>query len=221
IARAIAERAPDLINDPTRTDWEAVIDDGGTVELVPRGLADPRFSYRVADVPAASHPTLAAALARVAFADTAEPAADVIWDPFCGSGLELIERARLGPARRLIGSDVAEAALVAARANLAAVGRSAELIAADALTFEPGPVTTIITNPPMGRRVARGAVTDLLAAFVPRAARLLGPGGRLVWIAPSPRRTDALAAAAGLRLHSRHPVDMGGFAAELQLWRRV
>jgi 23S rRNA G2445 N2-methylase RlmL len=216
IARAVAEREPDLINDPTRTDWEVMIDDR-RVELRPRGLADPRFAYRVTDVPAASHPTIAAALARMAFLNVPDPAADVVWDPFCGSGLELIERARLGPVWRLIGTDSAPAALAAARANLASAGVAAQLVAADALAHDPGGVTTIITNPPMGRRVARGESVDLLDRFVARAGALLRPGGRLVWIAPSPRRTDAAAAAAHLEVRSRHPIDMGGFSAELQL----
>jgi predicted RNA methylase len=221
IAREVARRAPDLINDPTRTDWEARVDEHGGVELRPRGLADPRFAYRVADVPAASHPTLAAALARVAFVHASDPAADVIWDPFCGSALELIERARLGAAARLLGSDRDPAALAAARANLSAAGVAAELSAADALACDPGGVTTIVTNPPMGRRVARGESLDLLDRFVARAGALLAPGGRLVWIAPSPRRTDPVAAAAQLDIRSRYPIDMGGFAAELQLWIRV
>lgn len=216
IARAVAARAPDLVNDPTHTDWEVLVDDGG-LELRPRGLVDPRFAYRVADVPAASHPTIAAALARVAFQHAPDPAADLVWDPFCGSGLELIERARLGPSRRLVGSDVSAEALEAARANLASAGVAAELIQADALEGRIGRVTTIITNPPMGRRVARGHSVELLERFVVLAGEVLGPGGRLVWIAPSPRRTDGPAAAAGLLPHSRTPVDMGGFTAELQV----
>lgn len=216
IARAVAARAPDLVNDPTRTDWEILVDEGG-IELCPRGLIDPRFAYRVADVPAASHPSIAAALARVAFQHAPDPATDLVWDPFCGSGLELIERARLGPSRRLVGSDVSAEALAAARANLASAGVAAELVQADALEGRIGRVTTIITNPPMGRRVARGHSVELLERFVALAGQVLGPGGRLVWIAPSPRRTDGPAASAGLALHSRTPVDMGGFTAELQV----
>ena len=69
-----------------------------TVELWPRGLPDPRFAYRVAHVPASSHPTLAAALARVA---GARPD-DVVWDPFVGAATELVERARLGPDARAL-----------------------------------------------------------------------------------------------------------------------
>src|SRR6185312_12126430 len=69
VAAAVAARRPAHVNDPTATLWEAVVRESGghlSVELWPRGLPDPRFAYRVAHVPASSHPTLAAALARVA-----------------------------------------------------------------------------------------------------------------------------------------------------------
>src|SRR5262249_31555421 len=64
VARDVARRAPELVNDPTATTWDVLVDDG-VLELQPRRAVDPRFAYRVAEVPAASHPTVAAALARV------------------------------------------------------------------------------------------------------------------------------------------------------------
>ncbi|HSS00795.1 MAG TPA: HEAT repeat domain-containing protein, partial [Kofleriaceae bacterium] len=61
VARDVTAAAPELINDPTATTWDVLIDDeAGSLALVPRRLDDPRFAYRVADVPAASHPTVAA-----------------------------------------------------------------------------------------------------------------------------------------------------------------
>jgi len=219
IATAVAAARPELVNDPTRSDWEAVIGDG-VVELRPRGLADPRFAYRRADVPAASHPTLAAALARAAFLAAEAPADEVIWDPFCGSGVELVERARLGRFRRLVGSDTSAAAIEAARANLSAAAVTAELLVADALHHRVDGLTTIVTNPPMGRRVARGDSAALLDRFVARAGELLPAGGRMVWIAPSPRRIAAALAAAGFAVRSRATVDMGGFPGELQVLER-
>src|SRR5690606_6662202 len=99
VASEVTRLAPELLNDPTATTWDVLIDDELRVlELTPRKLEDPRFAYRVAEIPAASHPSIAAALAFVA---EARPT-DRVWDPFCGSGLELIERARLGPARALL-----------------------------------------------------------------------------------------------------------------------
>jgi hypothetical protein len=60
----------------------------------------------------------------------------------------------------------------------------------------------------------------MLDRFVAHAARVLAPGGRLAWISPFPARTREVAAASGLVLARALTVDMGGFAAELQLLRR-
>src|SRR5262249_60017045 len=90
VAEEVSRRAPELVNDPTASPWTAeVLEAPGLVriELVPE-IADPRFAYRAGDVPAASHPTIAAALVRVAGARHD----DVVWDPFVGSGTELCER---------------------------------------------------------------------------------------------------------------------------------
>jgi 23S rRNA G2445 N2-methylase RlmL len=217
-ARAIAARAPDLVNDPTQSVWEVVVSaENGVVDvaLVPRALEDPRFAWRRADVPAASHPTLAAALAHVA----GVRADDTVWDPFVGSGAELVERALLGPCRALFGSDLDSHALAIAGENLAAAGVHASLERADALTHRPPGVTLVVTNPPMGRRASRTATLgDMLDGFVAHAASVLSRNGRLVWIAPWPKRARVAAERAGLALDWARVVDMGGFDAEMQRW---
>lgn len=176
--------------------------------------ADPRFAYRSGDVPAASHPTIAAALARLA---EVRPD-DIVWDPFVGSGLELCERGLLGPAAALLGTDLDPRALAVAAANLRNAGLRGELTQADATTHRPAGVTLIVTNPPMGRRVHRGDVAPLLTAFVANAAAVLAPGGRLAWISPLPRVTDPALQAAGLVLRHSLTLDMGGFSGQLQRW---
>jgi len=221
VAAAVAARRPQLVNDPTATLWEVVVREAGartTVELWPRGLPDPRFAYRVAHVPASSHPTLAAALARVA---GARPD-DVVWDPFVGAATELVERARLGPARALYGTDADEAALARARDNLTAAHVAAELTRADARTFAPPlPPTAIITNPPLGRRVLdRHRTGELYRDFLAHAARLLPRGGRLTWISPRGDETLAVATPLGLRVTYRQRVDMAGFWGEIQSFTR-
>jgi 23S rRNA G2445 N2-methylase RlmL len=220
VARAVAERSADLVNDPTASLWEVVVETNRRfvdVAVAPRAVDDPRFAWRRQAVPAASHPTIAAALARVA----GPREDDVVWDPFVGSGAELIERARVGPYRELIGSDLDERALAAARENLAAAAVSARVERADALVHAPVGVTLIVTNPPMGRRASRAAgLADALDRFVAHAATVLVPGGRLVWIAPWPKRARAAAVRAGLALEWSRAIDMGGFDAEMQRWRR-
>jgi SAM-dependent methyltransferase len=212
IARDVTAAAPELVNDPTETTWELLV--GDALELVPRRAPDPRFSYRVADLPAASHPTVAAALALLAGVRAGER----VWDPFCGSGLELVECSR-GAAVTLVGSDVDPAALAAARANLDAAGVRAELVQADARTHAVTAVDAIVTNPPLGSRVQLDAPA-LLAAALPQLARQLAPGGRLVWITPAPRRTGPVAQAAGLRLARALRVDLGGVRGQVERWER-
>jgi predicted RNA methylase len=217
IAERVLPLAPALLNDPRAANWVVLASprDRGELLLCPRLSPDPRFAYRRRDVPAASHPTIAAALAQ----SVPLRADDVIWDPFVGSGLELIERARLGPYRRLLGSDLDARALEAARENASSAGvRDVEFVRGDALTLEPEGVTLILSNPPLGRRVARdGSVKALLAGFVAHAGRLLKSGGRLVWLSPFPRHTEAAARSAGFDVDAGPAVDMGGFDAHLQM----
>jgi 23S rRNA G2445 N2-methylase RlmL len=220
VAAEMARRGALLVNDPTDSVWHvrvAVDEPGLRIDLVPRH-DDERFTYRVADVPAASHPTLAAAIARLG---GVRPA-DVVWDPFVGSGLELCERARLGDYRKLIGHDTDPAAIERARRNLESLGAANfELVTGDARRAELGELSLVLTNPPMGRRV-RGetGLEELLEGVIERAARLLAPGGRLVLASPRPRATRQLAEARGLELTDDFRVDLGGFDAELQRFER-
>lgn len=218
---AIAERLrtdlPNLINDPRGSSWEFRINESeARLELLPRAFVDPRFAYRRLDVPAASHPTIAAALARVC----APKPADVVWDPFCGSGLELVECGLLCKGAQLVGSDLSATALDAARANLQAAGMRGRLHVANALLFAPKNVTAIVSNPPMGRRIARGQLGQLLEKFVAHAQRVLRPGGRLVWLSPLPQQTAATGRTLGFDVERREPVDLGGFRAELQILQK-
>ena len=169
-------------------------DDGEHLELVPRRLDDPRFAYRVADVPAASHPTVAAALAWVADAR----AGDRVWDPFCGSGVELVERARAAPSARCSARDLDDAALAAARANLAAPASPPTLAHADARTHAPGAGRS--RSSPTRRSAAASSSTPRRCSSPPcptsraRSRR----GGRLVWITPAPQKTSPVAEQLGL-----------------------
>jgi 23S rRNA G2445 N2-methylase RlmL len=216
VAREVTELAPDLINDPTQTTWDVTVDDQArTLELTARRAADPRFAYRLAEVPAASHPTVAAAIAWLA--EVRDD--DRVWDPFCGSGVELVERARRGAYRSLLGTDLDEGALAATRTNLEAAGVTAELAIADARTHAPGPVDLIVTNPPLGGRI-RGDAIGLLCTALPNFVGQLAPRGRLVWITPQTRKTSPVAAQLGLELERSLPVDLGGVRGHLERWNK-
>jgi hypothetical protein len=65
------------------------------------------------------------------------------------------------------------------------------------------------------------ALAPLLDRFVIHAAELLAPGGRMAWISPFPERSREMAERSKLLLTRALQVDLGGFDAELQVWRKA
>lgn len=215
IAQGLREATSPLLNDPAQAPWTIEVQpEPARLLLRPSAAPELRFQYRVRDVPAASHPTIAAALARFAGAHPD----DVVWDPFAGSGVELIERARLGPYRELHGTDLDARALAAARENAEGAGLPAlSLQQADARNHRVPGLSLVLTNPPMGRRVLRArGLSGVLCQVVRNVAAQLVPGGRMIWLSPFPDATARAATDAGLRAERVTEVDLGGFSAELQ-----
>lgn len=209
VAVAVAAAHPDMINDPRGAAWN-ISPHAAQWVAWPTGLPDARFAWRHGDIPAASHPTVAAALAWLA-----EPTdADRVWDPFCGSGSELIECGLLAPNAALIGTDLAPAALAVATRNVTAAGladRSA-LALADACAHWPE-ATLVISNPPHGGRVKANAVA-LHEQFFAHVATRLPPGGRLVWI----RHAKAKLASSRLVRGAHFTMSLAGQAMVLERW---
>lgn len=224
----VAERAyalaPSVLNDPKSAAWTVDViasSLGAEVELRPRVSPDPRMHYRKAAVDAASHPPLAACLARATLGSEAE----VVWDPFCGSGLELVERAMLGGVRRVIGTDIDPDAMALARANFEAA--AVEGVVGDFLACDfreaprraglgRGSVSLVISNPPLGRRVRVPNLHGLFADLFKASADVLRPGGLLVFVNPLRREPESLP----LRLVHRRTVDLGGYDCRLEAYRR-
>lgn len=213
-----ADRGDGAINDPTRPEVVVRVEEtktGFRAMLLP-SFVDERFSYRTTDVPAASHPTIAAALARVSKPEHD----DVVWDPFVGSGLELCERALLHPYAELIGTDLDPSALAKARRNLAPVAARATLVACDARSFDRREVSAIITNPPLGRRVgSQSSVPALLEEACSNMLRCASSRGRVALVSPRPELTRR-ALSRGMVQRAEHRVDMGGFDGYLQMFER-
>lgn len=227
--RDLANRAyalsPDILNDARLAPWSIDIREDGrgvSVELRPRFAPDPRFDYRKDDVDAASHPPLAACMARLAGRRKDE----IVWDPFCGSGQELVERALLGGVTRVVGTDISREAIAIAQTNFAAakVKRvQAKFACCDFRDFArvgelgPNSVTLIITNPPMGRRIRIPDMRGFFSDFFAVAAAALRPGGHLVFVNPlrlEPRDPS-------LKLQSRRVVDLGGFDGRLEIYVKM
>jgi predicted RNA methylase len=224
LARRVYALCPEMLNDARKVTWTVDIYPAGgghSVELRPNLTPDPRFYYRRQDVPAASHPPLAACMARLA----GRVRHEIVWDPFCGSGLELIECALLGGVERIHGTDRSAAAIAIARGNFAAAKVDplpAEFTCCDFRDFaasaglRPNSVSLVITNPPMGMRVPipdlRGLINDLFIA----AATVLRPGGRLVFANPLSLETPH----PSLQLQFRQAVDFGGFDCRLEMYHK-
>jgi len=228
LVKAVAARAfelcPEILNDAREAPWAVEIypiKKGTSVELRPRISPDPRWFYRVDDVPAASHPPLAACLASLARICEEE----IVWDPFCGSGLELIERALLGGVKKLYGTDLSEDAVSIATQNIAAAGLQgveSNVVCCDFRDFArveglgPASVTLVISNPPLGRRVRITGLRDLFKTLFRAAATVLKPGGKLVFVNPFQMECPVQT----LELESRQTVDLGGFNCHLEVYRK-
>jgi 23S rRNA G2445 N2-methylase RlmL len=232
--RRVAERAyelcPEILNDSREAPWSIDVIPTGEgrkesfVELRPRLYPDPRLAYRQDDIPAASHPPLAACMARLAGPHSQE----VAWDPFCGSGLELVERGLLGGVKTLCGTDLDPKAIAIAQANVSAAALSdinsifTESDFRDALRpghpagIRRGGVSLIITNPPLGRRVRVKDLQGLFDDLYDAASVALKPGGRLVFA--NPLRTGPTDPA--MKLEYRQAIDMGGFECRLEMYRK-
>jgi 23S rRNA G2445 N2-methylase RlmL len=225
VATRAFERCPQILNDAREAPWAIDVHPhalGDSVELRPRLSPDPRHSYRLDAVPAASHPPLAACLARIA----GKMPHEYVWDPFCGSGLELIEMARLGGVRRVFGTDLSEDAVAITERNFQAAELGAiqskfaccdfrDFAGVEGLT--PQTLTLVITNPPLGRRVPIPNLRLLIEDLFAVAAKMLQVGGRLVFVNPfkmaSPQRS--------MRLEFQQVVDLGGFDCRLEVYRKI
>lgn len=224
LANRVYELCPRLLNDSRDAPWQVDIFHaaGISVELTPRLRPDPRFAYRRQDVPAASHPPLAACMARLAGAMQSE----TIWDPFCGSGLELIETALRGNVGRAIGTDRSAEAIAITEANFGAAiaGPIRTTFAccdfrnyAEVEGLRANAVSLVITNPPLGRRVPIPDLRELIEDLFAAAASVLKPGGRLVFVNP----LSVKPAGNSLKLEFRQKVDLGGFNCHLEKYRKT
>ena len=228
LAGKLIRRDSKILNAPREAEWDLMIDQmAGRLVAKPKSWFDHRFDYRERDVPASSHAPLAAALARLVMGASLNPSIQmvqdlqmVVWDPFCGAGTELIEAGLLDPNARLIGSDMDPRATAAASQNARRAGVKVEWLTGDfrKVADQIGHIDVIVTNPPLGRRVAAGEALDLADELIAIAARKLTPGkGRMVWVAPDAGRAAVTAHRAGLKVAATRRVDLGGFDGEIQI----
>ncbi|NJL55583.1 methyltransferase [bacterium] len=202
--------AQGLINRATGYSWDIIVKSTPNTLLFgvrPANVSDNRFSYRKSTIPAALHPTLAAAAAQL----VPGKADDIVVDPFCGSGTLLAERAVSAPYARMEGFDINPQAFQAAHANLEGFKEIFLRKTSFKTLSKIKDVSLIITNPPYGQRVsnrehARSMQFDLDAL----ASTALKDGGYLIVFRPPnfPSPSD-------LKVLKRIRIDAAGLQVDL------
>ncbi|MBQ9950290.1 MAG: methyltransferase domain-containing protein [Clostridia bacterium] len=141
------------------SDYEAEIRvfGDGRVYLKLFTLPDKRFMYRKASVPASIAPANAASVMSCVREFFTEDA--VVLDMCCGSGTMLFEREKAKPCKRLLGVDISEKAILAAKENAKTAGANVFFYNTDCRRFSLHErADEIISNLPFGNRV--GTHTD-------------------------------------------------------------
>ena len=108
---------------------------------------------------------------------------DIFLDPMCGSGSILIERALMGKYQRIIGSDIDEKALKAAKNNIKQINKKIELHNWNAfkLPLEDNSINKIVVDMPFGIRSGKHSQNiTLYSNFLKEAKRVLKPNSIVV-----------------------------------------
>lgn len=190
-------------------------------------LPDRRFSYRVTDIPASISPSTAAAIIAQGVryrSNRTSSSCDRprVLDICCGSGTLLFERERngaLNPPGYLLGLDISERAIAAARRNRDAAGSSAEFLCIDCIDFvaKEG-FDEIVSNLPFGSRVGSHSENrELYFGIAERLADWLKPSGVAMLYTTEKRlmRESLRRASAKLLLIDEVRTESGGLSPSL------
>ncbi len=155
-------------------------------------------------------PTIAYGLIRLADPKPGQ----LLIDPMCGSGTIPIEAGETVPGLRLLAGDIDPVAVGKAHTNRAAVGADFGLFRwnACALPFRDATVDRIVANLPFGVRIGSHKKNPRLYRwFLDEAARVVTPGGRVVFLSLARRLVASLLPRyPQFTCVGRHPVNIGG-----------
>lgn len=132
--------------------------------------ATPSPHYVAPELPYRNSSSLSSQVARAVVNLVARPG-DRLLDPVCGTGVLLVEAARLGCS--VVGWDINRKAAGSARANLRSLGLSGEVLEQDALQVPPADdgFDVLVGDLPYGIRLTGQALEPFLRTLPPRAKR--------------------------------------------------
>ena len=188
----------------------------------PCSVPDTRLAYRKKSLPASIHPATAACLARYALSFVSAERVRAL-DPFCGSGTLLFELEHAAKNTALIGVDISEHALEAARINARAAKSGAHFIRKDILKFTPRePFDLILTNMPFGNRVGTHTSNEpLYRGFIRMLPNLLSEDGVAALYTMEHRLlTDCLRREPRLTVVSETRTEAGGLNPRVTIVKR-
>ncbi|RTR27757.1 methyltransferase domain-containing protein [Deinococcus radiophilus] len=196
---------------PGGTGWE------GLARLTPRPLS--AREWRVCN----REGGLNAATAYAALALAGLRVKDRIFNPMCGSGTLLVERALMGPYEAMVGVDIDPEAVACARANLKAAGRSVEVAQVDALNtgLPPRTFDLIVADLPWGDDIGtHGGNAEMYPAFLREMHRLCSKGGRMVVVTHELRLFERVAQESPWEVRELTQVYSGGHHPKIYLLTR-
>lgn len=193
---------------PTEHDLEFRLDLVGEEAMLSLRLSDQAFRFRGEArrfSEAALRPTVAHALVWLA-----GPRADERFlDPFCGSGTIVAERAAY-PALSIVGSDIADAAVAAARENAPPTVTINQWDARQ-LPLQAGTVDTVVSNLPFGRQIlTTDEIAPLYNDFCGELRRVLAEDGQALLLTDQVEQLTQAAAQAGLAYEQLRLLSLKG-----------
>jgi 23S rRNA G2445 N2-methylase RlmL len=210
--------------------WTPVADDAqievwanllGSTLLIGLRLSDRtmrhRFERRV-ELPAALRPSVAAAMV---FLTDPQPD-DIFLDPMTGSGTILFERMQVGPYGLLLGGDIEQERVEAARKNLRGVksgGNTPDIRQWDArqLPLDDASVDKVASNPPFGKQLGKEvSPRQLYGPLLAELQRVVRPGGRIVLLS-----SEYDLVKEEIRKLPRLSITTGYSVAVLGVWGRI
>jgi 23S rRNA G2445 N2-methylase RlmL len=158
-------------------------------------------------LPASLRPTVAYAMVR----ESGPSPGEVFVDPMCGAGTILIERARSGRYKYLLGGDLERQAVHAAAANIGSRHKPCKLFRWDALRLplKDRSIDKIACNLPFGKQVSLSD-SHFYGDFLQEASRVLHREGRMVLLVSDMKQLESAARKTNWKVKNVTPIALLG-----------